>query len=345
MFSPPSSLYADLGRFLRNRRTRVGLLAVLTFALIYHFNEQTRGRVSQTWLPNAFNNLGSVGPRVEPNQVSMESQVGKVHAVFGEPNPVYERALKLHEAHSNSMGHPMFVLRERLLSGLWSKPAFILSIVLQELAKAEDERLKWLLWIDADIVVMNPQISLDIFIPPNPDFNDVNMLVTNDRHGLNNGCFLIRVNSWAVKLLSAVIAFHTFKPEVELKYSEQSALEEMIEDSYWRRSVVHVPQYWFNAYPASAKEITKRRPHEFRQGGLQIHFAGNRDGKKPERMETWMDLAEQQITPYNAPVEQVALLDDIRDFWAKLSEKRKKKGSRPVQDPHKGNDSHVDVTH
>jgi len=77
---------------------------------------------------------------------------------------------------------------------------------------------------------MNPQISLDIFIPPNPDFNDVNMLVTNDRHGLNNGCFLIRVNSWAVKLLSAVIAFHTFKPEVELKYSEQSALEEMIED-------------------------------------------------------------------------------------------------------------------
>lgn len=147
MFSPPSSLYADLRRFLRNRLTRVGLLAVLTFALIYHFNEQTRGRVSQTWLPNAFNNLGSVGPRVEPNQVSMESQVGKVHAVFGEPNPVYERALKLHEAHSNSMGHPMFVLRERLLSGLWSKPAFILSIVLQELAKAEDERLKWLLYV------------------------------------------------------------------------------------------------------------------------------------------------------------------------------------------------------
>ena len=85
-------------------------------------------------------------------------------------------------------------------------------------------------WIDADIVVMNPNIPLEIFIPPSPEFSYVNMLATNDRHGLNNGCFLIRISSWAVKLLSGVIAFHNFKPDVELKYSEQSALEEMIED-------------------------------------------------------------------------------------------------------------------
>lgn len=78
--------------------------------------------------------------------------------------------------------------------------------------------------------MMNPNIPLDIFIPPKPEFDYVNVLATNDRHGLNNGCFLIRINPWSVKLLSAVIAFHTFKPDVELKYSEQSALEEMIED-------------------------------------------------------------------------------------------------------------------
>jgi len=77
---------------------------------------------------------------------------------------------------------------------------------------------------------MNPQISLDLFIPPSPEFSYVNLLATNDRHGLNNGCFLIRVNAWAVKLLTATIAFHTFRPEVKLQYSEQSALEEMIED-------------------------------------------------------------------------------------------------------------------
>ena len=84
--------------------------------------------------------------------LKIQPQVGKVHAVFGEPNPVYERALRLHEAHSDLMGHPMFVLRERLLSGLWSKPAFILSIMLQELAKPEDKRLKWLLYASSSVL-------------------------------------------------------------------------------------------------------------------------------------------------------------------------------------------------
>ena len=97
-------------------------------------------------------------------------------------------------------------------------------------ASGADTDLNICRWIDADIVVMNPKIPLDVFIPPTQEFSYVNMLVTNDRHGLNNGCFLIKINPWSVKLLSAVIAFHTFKPEVELKYSEQSALEEMIGD-------------------------------------------------------------------------------------------------------------------
>jgi hypothetical protein len=75
---------------------------------------------------------------------------------------------------------------------------------------------------------MNPQISLDIFIPPSPDFDWVNIVYTQDRHGLNNGVFLIKVNAWSVKLLSGVIALHNFKPDKELVFSEQSSLEELI---------------------------------------------------------------------------------------------------------------------
>lgn len=85
--------------------------------------------------------------------------------------------------------------------------------MLQEMAKPEGQRLEWLFrlpltqfclverlicgahtififrWIDADIVVMNPNIPLEIFIPPSPEFTYVNMLATNDRHGRNNGFF------------------------------------------------------------------------------------------------------------------------------------------------------------
>lgn len=76
---------------------------------------------------------------------------------------------------------------------------------------------------------MNRHIPLDIFLPPVQDFGDVNMLVSKDKYGLNEGSFLIRVNPWSVRLLSAVIAFHSLKPEVEFENSEQSAVEETME--------------------------------------------------------------------------------------------------------------------
>lgn len=209
-------------------------------------------------------------------------------------------------------------------------------------------------WNDADIVIMNPNIPLDIFIPPKPEFDYVNMLVTNDRHGLNNGVFLIRVNDWAVKLFSCIIAFHTFKPEVKLQYSEQSAMEEMIEDvsihsiirsfnsgdlkktnvlvqGYWRRAVVHIPQYWLNGYPVY-KEVVTPKPHEFRPGGLQIHFAGNRDGKRPERMNAMMDIAEQGIAPWEVPLEETWYQEHVKSFWDDLSARRLAKGIKPAVD-------------
>jgi hypothetical protein len=77
---------------------------------------------------------------------------------------------------------------------------------------------------------MNPQIALEVWMRPSPALVGVSLLVTNDGHGLNNGCCVFGVSPWAIKLLSGVIAYHNFRPEVELKYTEQSALEAMIND-------------------------------------------------------------------------------------------------------------------
>ncbi|KAH8749847.1 hypothetical protein F5882DRAFT_525098 [Hyaloscypha sp. PMI_1271] len=299
------SIYSKLCRYARPRLIKVALLGILLVGLWIRTSNISPGRIlAQASVPahkTSFKLEGNTNPR--------ESAVGKVHAVFGELNPTYERALRLHEAHSLQMGHPVFILRERILSGLWSKPAFVLATILQEMSKPEDVRLKWLLWVDADVVVMNPQIPLDVFIPPSPEFDYVNLLATGDRHGLNDGCFLIKIKDWSVKLLSGVISFHHFKPE-----------------RYWRRAVVKVPQYWFNAYLPDQNEGHSLRPHEFRPGGLQIHFAGNRDGKRPEHMASWMNIAEQQLPEFRKPVEDTSLPDEIRKFWGHLSERRAAKG-------------------
>ena len=85
-------------------------------------------------------------------------------------------------------------------------------------------------WTDADILIMNPNLPLEMFIPPEPELAHINLLVTNDRHGLNNGVFFIRINNWALKFFTAILSFHHFRPEVQLKYTEQSAMEEMTKE-------------------------------------------------------------------------------------------------------------------
>ncbi|RDW64042.1 hypothetical protein BP5796_10544 [Coleophoma crateriformis] len=320
----------ELQRLFKRKTTKLFFLLI---GILATFHATTHGLLLFTpqQLPHdqttdAFSNPGA--PRTALNS---PPQVGKVHACFGGCNPTYERALRTHEEHSERMGHPMFVLREKILSGLWSKPAYILSIILAELALPPEERLKWLLWNDADIVIMNPNIPLDVFIPPQPEFDYVNLLVTNDRNGLNNGVFLIRVNDWSVKLLSGIISYHFFRPQVELKYTEQSGMEEMIEDAYWRKSVVHVPQFWFNSYPVSAHREGKkdRRPYEYRPGALQLHFASNRDGKRPERMNSIMDRLEVDSSEFAMPLQDTWYESNITAFWNELAAKRAEKGITP----------------
>ncbi len=97
------------------------------------------------------------------------------------------------------------------------------------------------------------------------------------------------------------------------------------------RSVVEVPQHWFNAYPASTRENAIPRAHEFRAGDLQIHFAGNRDGKRNDRMSAWIKIAEQQNSEWIFPAELSGLGDDIHIFWQnRTAAKLAKRTAHPV---------------
>jgi hypothetical protein len=75
------------------------------------------------------------------------SSIGKVMMLYGNPTPVYERALRGHDRHNEIHGYSMHVLREQTLSEFWSKPAYILQLLLTELAKPAPERLKWLVCV------------------------------------------------------------------------------------------------------------------------------------------------------------------------------------------------------
>lgn len=129
---------------------RVKLCLVLTTLLLFAY--QSRHLYSHTTLHSL-----SKGPHIDldlasPEQdatpasdLSMKAIIGMMTMAYGEANPVYERALQSHTEHGRLHNYPFHVLHEKLLGRLWSKPAYIFSVLVDELAKPRDQRLKWLL--------------------------------------------------------------------------------------------------------------------------------------------------------------------------------------------------------
>ena len=72
-------------------------------------------------------------------------RVAKVSMLYGKPNALYERALKSHYRHAERWRLEMHVLRQDIAVGFWNKPSYLLSLVVQELAKLPEDRLEWLL--------------------------------------------------------------------------------------------------------------------------------------------------------------------------------------------------------
>lgn len=72
-------------------------------------------------------------------------RIAKLSMLYGNPNPLYERALRSHERHAQRWGYPMHVLEEDISEGFWNKPSYVLSLVIQELAKPPAKRCEWLM--------------------------------------------------------------------------------------------------------------------------------------------------------------------------------------------------------
>lgn len=253
--------------------------------------------------------------------------LAKVTILFGKPSPVYERALRTHNAHNRLHDYSMLVLRQNMMSDVWSKPAYILSCILRELAKPPHERLQWLLWVDADTIIINPYVPIEVFLPPaTQDWNDVHMLVTHDWNGLNNGIFPIRVCEWSVQLLSSIIAYPQYKPDDNLQFRDQSAMALVLEMPRFKRHTVRVPQRWFNAYQGEIEETIA--PFQTRPGDLLVHFAGV--GPREERMEWWLERAEQHLPEWEVDFQHTTVKADVQNFFSAELEKRKARKAEVV---------------
>ncbi|KAH8899926.1 hypothetical protein GQ53DRAFT_709197 [Thozetella sp. PMI_491] len=225
------------------------------------------------------------------------------------------RAMQSHATHNNMHGYQHFIAKYTAVSsliehdsrnrpkGAWTKPAYILSVMVAELEKEEDERLEWLFWFDADTIVLNPYTPLEIFLPPKSrkDLEDVHLLLSANWDGLNSGAFALRVHPWSVSFLSAVLAYPIYESERQKKdrFRDQSAFQYLLQHAespmaatpmkgkeHW----VEIPMRWFNSLPfnrAFAKGgkwiySTNMTDDKFDNGTSDVYNDGN-----PPKVEAW----------------------------------------------------------
>ncbi|ETN39909.1 uncharacterized protein HMPREF1541_06135 [Cyphellophora europaea CBS 101466] len=232
----------------------------------------------------------------------------------------YERAMQSHVPHDVQFGYDHFILRRGLVAGLWTKQAQILQFLIQELAKAPDQRYEWIFWHDADSVLVNHNIPLEIFLPP-PGWEHINWLVSNDLSGLNAGVYLVRVCEWAVHFFAASLSYPLYHADKHLLHDEQSAQDLLLREARWRNATMHLPQRWFNAYHNFGTD--KDVPPEWRwengyaePGDMLVHFPGTVPEFRAHVMDEWLQKKRERADEYCPPLDRTSYVQDVASFWA-----------------------------
>lgn len=248
----------------------------------------------------------SLGSKVHEPSKHERAKIGKCTSLFGEHNYGYYGALDTHVEHNQLHHYPAYVLDRSIQDDLWSKHAALLEVLLLELAKPEKDRLQWIVWFDADTMILNRLIPLETFLPP-PELSSVHVIVTKDWNGLNNGVFYLRISDWSIELLAAALAYRTFRPDDHLPWTEQSAMANLLEESDFTDGAVYVPARWFNSYPAGDPE------YHVVKGDMTLHFAGV--GDKSKAMQEWLYKLAEDRKMWEMELAAMNLTQEVARFW------------------------------
>ena len=166
-------------------------------------------------------------------------------------------------------------------------------------------------WVDANNILINPQIPLKIFLPP-PDeqFKHVNFLGSKTTHGLSVGAFFLRVSPWSVRLLVKAMALPMIDPTIDLGYNmDETSLKYILDEEDFRPGALYQPRTWFNT-------LQTREGFEGRSGDLLVQFPGSLEGSRWKSMSDW--LAELQSHPkkWERPVGDTSYQSEIDQYWA-----------------------------
>ncbi|KIX91963.1 uncharacterized protein Z520_12352 [Fonsecaea multimorphosa CBS 102226] len=127
----------------------------------------------------------------------------------------FQRALRSHQDHADLRGYPLFLLQKPTIHNFWDKIYFMHWTLVEELAEPEEQRRRWLLWFDADSLILNPSAGLETFLPPE-NMSQIQFICTKDLNGLNSGVFLFRVSLLTAYYMAKIMAYSMTHPHIDL---------------------------------------------------------------------------------------------------------------------------------
>ncbi|KAG8527917.1 uncharacterized protein KY384_006833 [Bacidia gigantensis] len=243
---------------------------------------------------------------------------------YADNNDIYERALQTHTAYGQKWGYPTRHLQsdlwgnEILKKSVYSKLLYISTLMATEMAKPSDERIEWLVWYDADTLLLNPQVPWTLFLPPTTAIDaphaHIHLLITKDRVGFNSGVFLMRVSPWSLKVLSMTIAYPYLLPTnyTNIGDSDQTIFGKVLDRPENMMHRIYQPRGWWNAYDAY------EYPEEVvRKGVLNLHFPGG-DYNRLTRMASWFRKMEEGVLGLEVPLEETGYVGEVEAYWERV---------------------------
>jgi len=140
----------------------------------------------------------------------------------------------------------------------WSK-------ILIMLDRIEIPRYDWVVWMDADSIIMNFDIKWHEVIKQHSAFED-EMLIESDDNGLNTGVFAVRASAYMYQVFTHLYSMDQF---INHKWFEQGAVHHLFEtDKQFRDHVKIVQRRTFNSYSSGTEGL-------YQPGDFILHTPGD----------------------------------------------------------------------
>ena len=176
---------------------------------------------------------------------------------------------------------------------------------------------EWLVWFDADTIIMNPNVPWATFLPPVDSFSDIHIIGTKDWNRFNPGVFLLRVNGWSVKTLSQVYALQNIRTDISFgNNADQDAMIWIIDRPGYREHMLYQPIEWFQGYQDSQGHFRSVQP-----GDLLVHFPGLKD-KRFEYMDQYMDKLRSNQSEWHVRLQDTSYPANVDAYWSRLRDAR-----------------------